>query len=59
MAKRRVKSQIDNLTFDHKKLRIVAITLHESGMQHIIGMLLMKTTTFLVTSFQSEVYTQS
>jgi len=47
MAKRRVESQIDSLTPNHQKSRIALIYLRTSGMQHIIGKLLTRATTFL------------
>jgi hypothetical protein len=59
MAKRRAESQIANLTPDHKKSKINPISLRASGVQHIIGKLSTRATTFLETSSQSEVCTQS
>jgi hypothetical protein len=47
MAKRKVESQITNLTPDHKKSEIALMLLHESGMQHIIEKLSMKATILL------------
>jgi hypothetical protein len=47
MAKRRVKSQIANLTPDQKKLGIDPIHLFADGVRYTIGKLLMKATTFL------------
>jgi hypothetical protein len=47
MAKRKVESQIGNLTLDHLKLGITSTSLHAGGVQHTVGMLLMWAQTFL------------
>ncbi len=59
MAKRRARSQIANLTLDHKKSRINSIYLVAGGVQHIVGKLLMRATTLLQAALQSEVCSQS
>jgi len=50
MAKRRVGSQIVNLTPDQKKLEIDPIYLAAEGVQHIVGKLSTETTTLLQTA---------
>jgi hypothetical protein len=45
MVKRRVESQIGNLTPDHKKSRIDLIYLFTEGVRYIVGKLLTRTTT--------------
>jgi hypothetical protein len=47
MAKRKVGSQIGNLTPDHKKSGIAPISLRAGGVQHIIEKLSMRATTLL------------
>jgi hypothetical protein len=47
MAKRRVKSQIANLTPDHKKSGIDPIYLAIEGVRNTIGKLSMRATTLL------------
>jgi hypothetical protein len=47
MAKRKIGSQIDSLTLDHKKLRINPTLVHAGGMQHIVKKLSMKATNLL------------
>jgi hypothetical protein len=47
MAKRRAGSQIANLILDHKKSGIDPIYLAAGGVPHIVGKLLMRTTTLL------------
>jgi hypothetical protein len=64
MAKRKVASQIANFPnsffWEIGKLgNWIPISLHASGMRHAIEKLLIMDTTFLQTSSQSEVYTQS
>jgi hypothetical protein len=59
MAKRRARTQIGNLIPDHQKLGIASISLRVGDVWHIIEKFSMKATSFLPTSFQSEVYTQS
>jgi hypothetical protein len=59
MTKRRVGSQIGNLTPDHKKSRIALIYLCSGGVPHTIGKISTKDITLLKTSLQSKVYTQS
>jgi hypothetical protein len=46
MAKRRAESQIDSLIPNHQKSRIALIYLCTSGMQHIVGKLSTRATTF-------------
>jgi hypothetical protein len=59
MAKRKVESQIGNLTPDHLKFRIDPISLHAGGVRHTIRKFLMRVITFLETSSQLKVCTQS
>jgi hypothetical protein len=59
MAKRKARSQIDNLTLDHKKSGIDPIPLRAGGVQHAVGKLLTRATTLVETSSQSEVCTRS
>jgi hypothetical protein len=59
MAKRRIGSQIANLTLDQKKLGIDLIYLAIGGVRHIIGKLLTKNTTLLQTTSRSDVCLQS
>ncbi len=47
MAKRRVESQIANLTLDQKKLGIDLIYLASEGVPHTLGKLLIRATTLL------------
>jgi hypothetical protein len=54
MAKRRAKSQIGNLTPNHKKSGITPISSRAGGMQDIVGKLSTKATTLLQTSSQSK-----
>ncbi len=46
MAKRKARSQTGSLTPDHGKLGIDPIPLCAGGVQHAIGKILMKATTF-------------
>jgi hypothetical protein len=55
MAKRRVESQIVNLTPDQKKSGIDPIYLAEKGMQQTIEKLSMKAITLLQTASRSKV----
>jgi len=59
MAKKKAGSQIGNLIPDHSKSRITPISLHVGGVRHTIEKLSTRATTFLLTSSQSKVYTQS
>jgi len=59
MAKRRVESQIVNLTPDHKKSGIDPIYLAAEGVRHTIEKLSTKTTTLLQIASRSEVCSQS
>jgi hypothetical protein len=59
MAKRRVRSQITNLTPDQKKSRIDPIYLSTDNVRHTVGKLSTKATTLLETTPQSEVCSQS
>jgi len=59
MAKRRVESQIHNLTLDQKKSGIDPIYLSTDNMQHIVGKLSTRATTLLETAPRSEVCSQS
>jgi hypothetical protein len=47
ITKRKVESQTDNLTHDHKKSGIDPISLHASGVQHIVGKFSTRATTLL------------
>jgi hypothetical protein len=59
MAKRRVRSQIANLTPDQKKSRIDLIYLVAEGVQYIVRKLSTIATTLLQTASWSEVCSQS
>ncbi len=59
MAKRKVGSQIANLTLDQKKSGINLIYLAAEGVQHIVEKLSTIATTLLQTASQSEVFLQS
>jgi len=59
MGKRRVESQIDSLTPDHKKSGIDPILMCAGGVRHTVGKLLRRTTSLLQTSSQSEVWAGS
>jgi hypothetical protein len=59
MAKRKAKNQIANLTLDHWKLGIALISSCACGVLHIVGKILIKVTTLLQISPQSEVFTKS
>jgi hypothetical protein len=59
MAKRKVGSQIVNLTPNHLKLEISLISLCAGDVPHIARKLLTRATTLLQTSSQSKVYTQN
>jgi hypothetical protein len=59
MAKRKARSQIANLTPDHKKLGIDLIYLFAEGMQQTVGKLSTRATTLLEIASQSEVCSQS
>jgi len=59
MAKRKVGSQINNLTPDHKKSRIDLTSVRADVVQYTIGKLLMRTTTLLETSFRLEVWARN
>jgi len=59
MAKKKVESQIVNLTPDHYKSGITLTSLCVGGVPHIFGKLSMRATTLLYTSPESEVFTQS
>jgi hypothetical protein len=59
MVKRKVGSQIVNLTPDHKKSGINLMSLCEGDMQHPVGKLLTRVITLLETSSRSEVCTRS
>jgi hypothetical protein len=47
MAKRKVGSQIGNLTTEHQRLKIDLTLMRVGGVQQTIGKLLMRTTTLL------------
>jgi hypothetical protein len=55
MAKRKVGSQIGNLTPDHKKSGIDSTPMRAGGVGHTVGKLLTRATTLLQTSSQFEV----
>jgi hypothetical protein len=57
--KRKVGSQIANLTLDQKKSGINPIYLAIGGVQHTVEKLLMRATTLLYIAFRSEVWSQS
>jgi len=59
MAKRRVKSQIVNLTPDQKKSKIDSIYLAVDDVPHTFEKILTRSTTLLQTAFRSEVRSQS
>jgi hypothetical protein len=59
MAKRRVGSQIVNLTVDQKKLGIDPIYLSADKVRHIVEKLLTRATTLLEIAFRFEVCSQS
>jgi len=59
MVERKVGSQIDNLTPDHKKSGIDLIPVCADGMQHTVGKLLRRATSLLQTSSQSKVWAES
>jgi hypothetical protein len=59
MAKRKVKSQIGNLTPDHKTSEIDPISLRSGGVQYAIENISTRATTLLQTSSRSKVCTQS
>jgi hypothetical protein len=59
IAKRKVGSQICNLTPDHQKSRIDSTPMRASGVRHTVGKLLTRATRLLQTSSQSEVWTKS
>ncbi len=59
MAKRRVGTQVVNLTIDQKKSGIDPIYLSTDGVQHIIEKLLTRATTLLQTASRSEICSQS
>jgi hypothetical protein len=59
MAKKRVGSQIGNLTPDHSKSIIALIYLRVGGVPHTVGKFSTKATTLLEISPQSKVYTRS
>jgi hypothetical protein len=59
MAKRRVGSQIVNLTPDQKKSGIDPIYLAADNVPHTVGKLSTRATTLLQSAFQSEVCSQS
>jgi hypothetical protein len=56
MAKRRVGSQIDNLTLNQKKSEINPIYLSSDDVRHIVGKLSTRATTLLQTASRSEVF---
>ncbi len=53
--KERPRVKTGNLTPDHKKLGIDPTSMHASGMQYVVGKLLMRATTLLQTSSRSNV----
>jgi hypothetical protein len=59
MTKVRARSQIANLTPNHWKSGITQISSCAGCVQHTVGKLSMRATTFFHTSFRSEVYMQS
>jgi len=59
MAKRRVASQIANLTFDYKNSGINLIYLVANDVRHIVEKLLTRATTLLETAFRSKICSQS
>jgi hypothetical protein len=58
MAKRRAGSQNVTLTPDHEKSRVTLTSLHAGGVPHMVGKLLTRATTMLMTSPQSELCTK-
>jgi hypothetical protein len=59
MAKRRVGSQTNSLTLDHRKSGIDPIPLCAGGMRHAVGKFSMRATTSVHTSSRSKVCTKS
>jgi hypothetical protein len=59
MVKRKINSQIVNLTPNNYKLGIALTYLHVRGVTHTVRMLSLKSTILFPTSPQSKVYTQS
>jgi hypothetical protein len=59
MVKRKVGSQIGNLTRDHEKSGINPISLRAGGVRHTIEKLFTRATTLLQTASQSKVCTRS
>jgi len=59
MVERRARSQISNLTPDHKKSGIDPILVCAGGVRHTVGKLLRRATSLLQTSSQSEVLVRS
>jgi hypothetical protein len=59
MVKRKAVRQTGSLTPEHKKSRINPTFVRSGGVQHTIEKLLMRTTPFLQTSSQSEVWAKS
>jgi len=59
MVERRAGSQTGSLTPDHKKLGIDLTSVCTDEVRHIVGKLSRRATSFLETSFQSEVWTRS
>jgi hypothetical protein len=55
MAKRKVRSQIDSLTPNHKKSRIDLTPMRASEVRHTVGKLSTRATTLLQTLSQSKV----
>jgi hypothetical protein len=55
MAKKKARSQIGSLTPDHQKLGIDPTPRCEGKVQHVVEKLLMRATSLLQTSSQSEV----
>jgi hypothetical protein len=58
-GRKKVGSQTGNLTPDHKKSGIDPIQMYADGVQHTIGKLLRRATSFHKTSSQSEVWAES
>jgi hypothetical protein len=59
MVERKAGSQTSSLTPDHKKLGIDPILVCADGVQHNVGKLLKRATSFLQTSSQSKVWARS
>ncbi len=59
MAKRKVRSQIGNLTPNHGKFGIDPIPLCAGGVQHVVGKISMRAIALVQTSSRSEVCTRS